>query len=410
MANERDEPFPKGNDNLDGSIQSDDASHVPESGPVQPAAEGTSPESGNTTGASDSNEPAEMPPGMDPGAASQNYGADSGVEQTSHDPAGNGGFDHHSNDESINLGPYHYDAHHGAPDEDPYAVKEEQTEPASTLAAVSGPPAPPRRALPVAVGEFEPDEEEEEGGGPVKSFLEHLEDLRWTIIKSGASLVVGMIICLIAAPYITELLKYPLQVSGIQTNLELFDPLGGFMISLKLAFYSGLVISLPFILLFIGQFIVPALKRREKKYFFIAFTVGTGFFMTGIVLCYLYLLPFSLGALVQYNKYLGFDAETWRGEAYFEFVSKFLLGVGLMFEMPVVILSLIRLEIIPHAMLVKGRRYMFVVNFAICALLTPADIITTMAMTVALQVVYEICILISTYWDRQRKRKLGETA
>ncbi len=410
MANERDEPFPKGNDNVGGSIHSDDSSHVPESGPVQPSVEVTPSVPGDPASPSDSTEPVEGPPGIDPGAASQTHNTDSGDAENTRNPEEPSGFDHESSDESIDLGPYHYDAHPGEPDEDPHAVKEEKAEAVPALAAVVGPPAPPNRALPVAVGEFEPDEEDEEGGGPIKSFLEHLEDLRWTIIKSGASLVVGMIICLIAAPYITELLKYPLEVSKIKTNLELFDPLGGFMISLKLAFYSGLVISLPFILLFIGQFVVPALKRREKKYFFLAFTVGTGFFVTGIVLCYLYLLPFSLGALVQYNKYLGFDAETWRGEAYFEFVSKFLLGVGLMFEIPVVILSLIRLEIIPHSLLVQGRRYMFVVNFAICAVLTPADIITTMVMAVALQVVYEICILISTYWDRQRKRKLAETA
>lgn len=253
-------------------------------------------------------------------------------------------------------------------------------------------------------------EDEEEGGGPVKSFLEHLEDLRWTFIKSGSSLAIGMIACLIAAPSITSALRRPLLISGIQTELQLLDPLGGFMITLKLAFYAGLVFAIPLILLFVGQFVVPALKRREKKYFLVAFSIGTVFFVSGIVMCYFLLLPFSLRALVRYNMWLGFGADMWRGEAYFEFASKFMLGVGLLCEIPVLILTLIRLEVIPHALLLKGRRYMFVVNFAICAMLTPVDMVTTFLMALALQLVYEVCIVISNYWEKQRKRRQAAEA
>lgn len=258
----------------------------------------------------------------------------------------------------------------------------------------------------------DPKREAEEEGGPVKSFLEHLEDLRWTIIKSGSSLIVAMVVCLCATKQIVAVLTWPMIRAGLDPSkiLQLFNPLGGFLISLKMAFYTGLVIALPFILYFLGEFVVPALKKKEKKFFFVAFTIGTGFFVVGVVFCYFILLPFSLTALVNYNKWIGFSTETWRAEEFFDFATKFMLGVGFLFEVPVLLLSLIRLEIIKHEMLVKGRTYMFVVNFALCAVLTPADLVTTFMMAVALQLIYEGCILISKYWQRQKRQRLETEA
>ncbi|MBM3838548.1 MAG: twin-arginine translocase subunit TatC [Verrucomicrobia bacterium] len=255
-------------------------------------------------------------------------------------------------------------------------------------------------------------EEEEDGGGPVKSFLEHLEDLRWTIIKSGSALIIAMVVCLCATKQIVAILTWPMERAGLDPSkiLQLFNPLGGFLISLKMAFYTGMVIALPFILYFLGEFVVPALKKKEKKFFFVAFTIGTGFFVVGVVFCYFILLPFSLNALVNYNKWIGFSTETWRAEEFFDFATKFMLGVGFLFEVPVLLLSLIRLEIIKHELLIKGRSYMFVVNFALCAVLTPADLLTTFIMAIALQLIYEGCILVSKYWQRQKRQRLETEA
>jgi sec-independent protein translocase protein TatC len=246
-------------------------------------------------------------------------------------------------------------------------------------------------------------ENEEEEGGPVKSFLDHLEDLRWTIIKSGSALFIGMLGCLLAAKRIIALLSRPMEKAEIHTGLQLLDPLGGFMVSLRLAFYSGLVLGLPFILYFIGQFVVPALKKKEKQYFLRAFGIGTLFFFAGVLACYFFFLPLSLRALVAYNQYLGFSTDIWRGEAYFEFATKFMLGVGLIFEVPVLILTLVRLEIVSHDLLVKWRRYMFAINFIFCAVITPADLVTTFMLALGLQVLYEGCIWISRYWEKQRR-------
>ncbi|MGN6385986.1 MAG: twin-arginine translocase subunit TatC [Verrucomicrobiota bacterium] len=254
--------------------------------------------------------------------------------------------------------------------------------------------------------ELLPDNEEDEGG-PVKTFLEHLEDLRWVLIKCAAALGIGMAACLAAAPQITSVLTWPLQKAGINVKPNPMGPLGGFVISMKMAFYGGITLSLPIILYVIGSFIIPALKKNEKKYFVRAFIIGAGLFLAGVLLCYAVILPISLKGLVQYNEWMGLPTDIWRAEEYFGFVILFMIGMGLSFEIPVVILTLVRIGIIPHEFLIKGRAYFFIANLVLCAFITP-DAVSTIFMVIPVQVLMEICILISKNWERQKR--LAEAA
>src|SRR5688572_21642681 len=102
-----------------------------------------------------------------------------------------------------------------------------------------------------------PDPEEEEGG-PVKTFLEHLEDLRWVLIKCFVSLMMGMVTCLVAGKYISVFLKRPLVESAVPINLDTFGPLGSMMIAMKIALYGGFTVALPFVLYFVADFVLPA--------------------------------------------------------------------------------------------------------------------------------------------------------
>jgi sec-independent protein translocase protein TatC len=249
----------------------------------------------------------------------------------------------------------------------------------------------------------EPDSPEpEEEGGPVKTFLEHLEDLRWTIIKCLVALVVGMGVCMAAAPAIIEVLKYPLLISDTDIKLEWLNPLGGVGSTMRVALYGGITLALPFILYFIAEFVLPALKKTEKKYFIRAFIVGGGLFMAGVMLCYFFILEISLGGLVKFNSWLGIPTTIWRAEDYFSFVVMFMMGMGLSFEFPVILLTLVRLEIISHQTMVNGRRYFLLGNFVLCAFITP-DFISTFFMVIPVQLLMEVCILISAYWERKKR-------
>jgi sec-independent protein translocase protein TatC len=253
---------------------------------------------------------------------------------------------------------------------------------------------------------LEPLPDQEEEGGPVKTFLEHLEDLRWVLIKCLASLLMGIVGCFAAGPQLVRLLKVPLfkaeSITKTTIPLNPIHPIGGFSIAMKVAFYGGITLALPFILFFIAQFVMPALKRNEKKYFLRAFIIGGGLFMAGVTLCYLAVLPISIVGLVQFNKWIGVSNDFWGAEEYFHFVILFMIGMGLSFEVPVVILTLVKIGLIPHEWLIKGRPYFLIGNVTLCAFITP-DAVSTIFMVIPVQVLMEICILISKSWERQKR-------
>ena len=245
-------------------------------------------------------------------------------------------------------------------------------------------------------------EDEEAGGGPVKSFLEHLEDLRWVLIRCVSALVVSMCFCLYAADDIFWVLKGPLLLSGIGVELQWLTPVGGIMAMMKIALWGGITLALPFLLYFTAGYILPALTTKERKYFRLAFLVGGGLFLLGVMLCYHVVLGISLTGLDRINRWLGVDTVYWQADAYIAFVVMFMIGMGLSLEFPVVLLTLVRLGVIPHEWLVKGRKYFILINCAVCAFISP-DGISTIFMVIPVLLLTEICILISAYWERQKR-------
>jgi sec-independent protein translocase protein TatC len=123
------------------------------------------------------------------------------------------------------------------------------------------------------------------------------------------------------------------------------------------------------------------------------------------------LLPVALAASQVYSNWLGFSANIWQADEYISFVGKFILGMGLGFEMPVVILVLVKLGILNYRMLSKGRRYMIIINLILGALLTTPEVLTQILMAVPLQLLYEISVWIAWYWERkERKQQEREAA
>jgi sec-independent protein translocase protein TatC len=322
-------------------------------------------------------------------------------------------------------------------------------------------------------------EHEEEEGGPVKSFLEHLEDLRWVLIKSVVALALGMLICLIAGNQVVSILKRPLdrakvwhpgtnqvvtaffgtnevgtfpltpeqqesfnlgtnrfvvvqvEPAVVGTNQVLtwkinndpevvertqrlrmtlinLGPAGAFFVGIQVAFYGGMALASPFIFYFVANFIFPALKMREKKYVRGGLAFGFGLFLIGVLFCYFAMMPVALAASQRYSQLLGFSAFQWKADEYISFVCKFMLGMGLGFEMPVIILTLVKIGILNYSILSKGRKYMIVINLILGAVLTTPEVITQLIMFIPLQTLYEISIWIAWYWERQDKKR--ETA
>jgi len=192
-------------------------------------------------------------------------------------------------------------------------------------------------------------------------------------------------------------------------DLQTFGPVGGFFVSLQVALYGGLVLASPFIFYFVAAFIFPALRLREKYYVYRGLGFGFALFMTGVCFCYFVLMPIALKASVVYSNWLGFEANQWRAEEYISFVSKFMIGMGIGFQMPVVLLTLVKIGVLSYASLSKMRRYMIVINLVLGALLTTPEVVTQVLMAVPLQLLYEVSVLIAWYWER-RDRKRAEAA
>lgn len=253
--------------------------------------------------------------------------------------------------------------------------------------------------------------EEEDGGGEVKSFLEHLEDLRWTLIKSVTALVLGMVVCLVAGNQLAWVMTRPIEKSGAKIQLDYLDPAAPFFSALHMAFFGGMILAAPFIFYYVGQFVLPALKRKEKKYFFRACMIGTGLFLSGVAMCYFVIMPLALNAAVKYSHWLlgqTFDPDRailWRAEPYFSFTSKFMIGMGLGFEMPVVLLTLVRLGVLDYRKLAAMRRYMIVICLVMGAILTTPEVVTQVAMAIPMYLLYEMSVLVAWYWERQEKKK-----
>ena len=245
--------------------------------------------------------------------------------------------------------------------------------------------------------------------GPVKPFLEHLEDLRWLLIKIFVVVSIGWMLCFYLGAIILKFLEYPLERSGIAEPskfLRVFDPVDPFYISFQLALYAGLILASPFIFYFTGSYFLPALTKKERRYITPAFWLGTGFFLAGVSFCYFFILPPTLKISKEFGeKWLGIHTEFWTVHSYVSFVTKFMLGMGIAFEMPLVILVLVRFGILDYAKLSKARPYVIVLNFILGAVLTTPEVFTQLIMAIPLSIMYEACIWISWFMERKKKKE-----
>jgi sec-independent protein translocase protein TatC len=186
-------------------------------------------------------------------------------------------------------------------------------------------------------------------------------------------------------------------------------PAGAFIVAVRIALYAGGLLASGFILYFVASFVFPALKMRERKYVYSGLFYGLGLFIAGVSFCYFVLMPIALSASVVYTRWLGLGVTLWRAEEYLSFVCKFMLGMGLGFEMPVILLVLVKIGILNYRILSKARRYVIIINVFLGAVLTTPEIITQVLMALPLQVLYEITVWIAWWWERkERKRRESE--
>jgi sec-independent protein translocase protein TatC len=190
----------------------------------------------------------------------------------------------------------------------------------------------------------------------------------------------------------------------LQVRLHNFSPAEAFMVAFHVAIFAAIAVASPFWIYFLGGFILPALNLKERSVIFSWLGWSTFLFLAGILSTYFVLLPVALRASVQYSDLLGFSAQDWRAEEYVNFVCKFLVGMGLGFQFPLVVLFLVKIGVLSHRDLRKYRRHVAVISLILGAVLTTPEVVTQVAMAVPLYLLYEVCIWIAWYWERKKLR------
>jgi len=249
---------------------------------------------------------------------------------------------------------------------------------------------------------------ESEGQGPVKSFLEHIEDVRWLLFKLLITITVAWVLCFAYRTEILGFLSEPLRRSGIENTqgfLKIPSPGAPFTIAFQIALYAGMVVSGPALIYFLAAYILPALTSKERGYIRIAFWLGSLLFLAGVFFCYFVMLPMFLKVSREWSEELGSKVEFYFLDDYVSFVCHFMLATGVSFELPLVILVLVRAGVLSHSILARSRRYAVIIIVIVSAVLTPtSDVLSLLLMSGPLIVMYEACIWIAWFMEWQEKR------
>jgi len=260
-------------------------------------------------------------------------------------------------------------------------------------------------------GEAPPDEE------GVMPFLDHLEELRWTLIKAGAGVLVAIILCAFFSKWIVDQVLigptrpdfFMYSVLGLQAeDLVLLNRTitGQFFADIGTIVVVGLIAGSPVVVYYLWKFIEPALYPGEKQGMRFSAVFATFFFLLGAGFGYLILTPLALQFFAQYTLseqiVNQFDIMT-----YFSMVTFWTLGTGLLFELPVVVYFLAKVGILTPEAMRTYRKYALIVVLGVAAFLTPPDPISQIIVALPLLGLYELSIYVAKWVARNRAQELG---
>jgi Tat protein translocase TatC len=302
-----------------------------------------------------------------------------------------------------------------------------------------------------------PDDEE-------KPFLDHLEDLRKMFVRIAVTLIITVLCTFgfnklltdtILKPYVWAMNGASLSINGyIFSPDELVDkkapqepqkegtpspesdpptatpgvttpdldsrpaftwkmpgtrtPQEGFMASVNVSLVAAVIISFPFLLLFLLQFILPGLRTNERRILWPALGIGFGLFITGVVFSFFFVLPRALQFFVEWNYDHGFE-NIWMLGDYITFATRFILIFGISFELPVVVMALVKLDFLSYKVMTGTRKHAIIGIAIFSAIITPTqDVLTLALLAVPLYFLYEICIWLAFFLEKKERQAYPE--
>ena len=252
-------------------------------------------------------------------------------------------------------------------------------------------------------------------GDAEKPFIEHLEDLRTMVVRIAITLLTVCIGMFFFYQELMHFIKLPLIWSGVYKTVEdataaliSTDPTGPFMTAMNVTLIAGVIVAFPLLLVFLLQFVLPGLKDNEKRLIFPALGVATFLFLAGVGFSYYIVLPRALEFFWTFGSDMGVKP-MWTLNEYITFSTRFILVFGIAFELPILVMVLVKLDILNYQ-LMKGTRAHAIVGIAVfSAIITPTQDALTMALMIApLYFLYEICIWLARYLDKKDRAMYPE--
>jgi len=251
------------------------------------------------------------------------------------------------------------------------------------------------------------DEDVENNHEKEMGFLDHLEELRWRIIKALLGVVLaGILVGIFINWIMINVLFQPANNTIPPLNIINLKPYGQFTLYMEVIIIGGIILSIPNILYQFWRFIEPALKPNERKYITAIVIFSTVCFLGGIFFAYFVMLPTALGFFADF----GSDTlihDNIAADEYLKFVISVLLAAGIVFELPMVSFFLSKIGILKPEFMKKYRKHAVVIILLLAAILTPGpDISSQLLLGIPLFILYEISIIICRLSQKKEKEFL----
>jgi sec-independent protein translocase protein TatC len=244
-----------------------------------------------------------------------------------------------------------------------------------------------------------------ERGDVPMSLVDHLDEFRSRFVVSLLSILFITLAGFFFSEHLLHVINRPYLATGLKLNI--FNLIDGFVLRLKASLVAGVLLAFPIIVYEIWKYIVPAIDKKERAFARAALVVAVFLFYLGVTLTYL-ALPMAVKALLSFTP--PDITNTINASQYFSFVLIFCFAMGLIFELPIVILILTKIGIVTPSFLISKRKWAIVLIWILAAVITPTvDPLTQSLVAVPLMLLYEISILISRLVVmRKKKREMME--
>ena len=232
----------------------------------------------------------------------------------------------------------------------------------------------------------------------------HLQELRVRLMWTIGYFFIALIIGFMMSDYLVRYFKTSPAAENIVWNVFSFTD--SIRVYLQFAFLIALALTLPFILFQVWKFVAPGLTKTEQKATIWFIPVAFLLFIIGVLFAYFIIFPMIIEFLSKISSQLEVE-ETYGISQFFGFMFNIIIPFGLLFELPVIIVFLTRIGVVQPKLLVKVRKFAYLILVAVAAMITPPELVTNILVSIPLILLYEFSIWLSRIAFIRRQKKLA---